>query len=81
MILKDLTHIDVDVIYYALRSYAHDEQQKAETFQSASNVTGFTNERYVQSCMHHAQVAAQLADKMIDLMLEDIKELKYANEH
>lgn len=73
MVNLSLSKEELDVIYYALKSYSIDSHRCAETFQQAANVTGIEAPKFVESKLKDSAIADKLCDDCIELMLDMLK--------
>lgn len=73
MVNLSLSKEELDVVYYALKSYSIDSRQSAETFQKAAETTGFENPKFVASKLKESAIANKLCNDCINLMLDMLK--------
>lgn len=73
MVNLSLSKEELDVVYYALKSYSIDSRRTAETFQKATEVSGYDNPKFVASKLKDSAIADKLCDDCITLMLDMLK--------
>ena len=73
MVNLSLSKDELDVVYYALKRYSMDKRLSAESFQKATEVTGFEAPKFVASQLKDSAIAGKLCDDCIKLMLDMLK--------
>lgn len=73
MVNLTLTKEELDVVYYALKHYASERNQTAQTWIVASKVTGVENPKFLESVLKEYETADKLCDDCIKLLLDLLK--------
>lgn len=73
MVNLSLSKEELDVIYYALKRYALDEQRIADRWQKLTEFNGYENPQFVAGCLKESAIADKLCDDCIKLMLDMLK--------
>lgn len=73
MVNLSLTKEELDVVYYALKRYALDENRIADRWQKLAETNNFENPLFVAGCLKESAIADKLCDDCIKLMLDMLR--------
>ena len=74
MVDLSLSKEELDVVYYALKRYSHDERETADRWRKLAGTTGFENPLFVAGRLKESAIADKLCDDCIKLMLDLIRD-------
>lgn len=73
MVNLSLSKEELNVLYYALKRYSHDERETADRWRKLAGTTGFENPLFVAGRLKESAVADKLYDDCMKLQLDMLK--------